>query len=318
MGNLSDKDVLEMLSSFPKHELSTEQRTNTLKAIGEYRPQKRKIYFQRIAGLVAVFLLAIVGSIFYITNDQQEKVPSQHGAIEKETYQSGVFFALMDENDKPVFEGENYGIPNKVSMVIPEKGIVMYDDEIMTESVKVYLWGKGYHPNQILNIEATHLATGIKKHLDNYPIQTGEYGADASASTYLRTLDQPGTWNLEFSLANGKKIGAFTIHVKKPYVLIGAHATLLISQEDFHPGFYKDAEIEVDQFSVPGELELELFSLEDGKSSVFTFTKQKEYTKTDGRRIEVFKGDFQINNTGKYRFTVMQQSQLVHVLPNNQ
>lgn len=52
MSNLSDKELLEMMADFPKHELSTKQRTDMLKRISEAGTVKpRKVFNIQRLGL---------------------------------------------------------------------------------------------------------------------------------------------------------------------------------------------------------------------------------------------------------------------------
>ncbi|MFZ7944978.1 hypothetical protein [Neobacillus sp. 19] len=180
----------------------------------------------------------------------------------------------------------------------------------------VFLWGKDFDLSQTLNIDAVNVKTGETQHLDKTSLSSGLYGADAHALTNFATLDQPGFWNLEFTLYNTKgekkNAGEFTIYVKEPYITIG-NSTLMISQEDLYAGFYEETDIEIEGDDLPQEIELEIFSLETGETSTFTFKDKTDYTKTDGKNISTYKGDFQLKKSGKYRFTVLQQSQTVEV-----
>jgi hypothetical protein len=316
LSNLSDKELLEQLSEFPMYELTTEQRTKTLKLIGDFRARKRvrKINFQRLGAFAAMFILIVIAPILYFTNGKEETTPRTGtidggGKGDLKIYQQGVYFALKDKDGIPRYADSNFGIPNKVSLLAPKEWVA--DDDRSTAKVMVFLWGKDIDVNQILNIDAVNLKTDIKEHLNNTPLSAGMYGADAHAVTSLQSLVKPGKWNLEFSI-DGKKIGEFIIEVKDTYVLIG-QSTLLISQQDIHPGFYKEAYIEVEGDKLPGEIELELFSIETGERTVFTFKDKRDYTNGSGKKISLYEGDFQIKNSGKYEFSVLKQTQPVVV-----
>jgi hypothetical protein len=313
LSNLSDKELLEMLSSFPKHELTTGQRTKTLKRLSEYSINPRKRYnFHRIALLAAVFLFAIISPIMYLIFHSEKSAPRAGMTGEQaQTYHKGEYFSLEDQNGTPLYANSNYGIPNKVSLLAPKEWVA--GDNRNVAKLMVFLWGKELDLTQDLNVDAIYIPTGFKKQLGNTPLSKGMYGADASALMSFQAFDLPGEWSLNFTV-EGKTIGTFTVHVKKPYILIGK-STLLISEEDLHPGTYHGASIEVEGDHLPAEIGLELFSTADAKSTVFTFKNKTDFTTVAGKRISMYTGDFQIANSGKYRFSVMKKSQAVNVIP---
>lgn len=315
MNHLSDKELLEVLADFPKHELTTIQRTEMLKTISEaesFKP-KRNFQSQRFAALAAVFILILITPILYLTNKSEDKTP-RTGTVIKQA-QEGDYFALVDKNGSHYVDS-NFGIPNKVSLLAPKEWVVWDNRE--TRNTMVFLWGKDIKSYQYINIEATHLDTGIKSTFGVGQLSAGMYGADTHALVNLRIFDKRGKWNLEFIVGNTsgkqKKIGEFTIYVKDHYVLLGGNATLLISQEDLFAGFYEDATIEVYGENLPDEIELEIVN-EDDPSDVsnFTFKNKTDHNTDDGKKYSLYKGDFQIKKSGKYSFGVMGDSNFVRV-----
>ncbi|EKN65980.1 hypothetical protein BABA_17592 [Neobacillus bataviensis LMG 21833] len=311
MSHLSDKELLEVLADFPKHELTTIQRTEMLKkfssSAGSHKP-KRQFPVQRIAALAAVFILILIAPILYFTNGGDSAPRSGSTNIEA---QEGDYFALKDESGKPLYGDSNFGIPNKVSLLAPKEWVVW--DQRATSKIMVFLWGKDLAPDPTLSIDATHEATGIKQHLSTSRLSGGMYGADAHALVTFTPFDKRGKWNLEFTVSNTsgekRKIGEFPIYVKDHYVLLGSKGTLLISQEDLYAGFYNDAYIEVSGENLPEEIELEITSEEDPTNiSKFTFKEKTDYTTTDGEKISMYKGDFQIKKSGRYSFGVLGES----------
>jgi hypothetical protein len=306
--------MLEVLADFPKHELTTKQRTEMLKVFSEADTKKPKGPFniQRIAALAAVFILILIAPILYLTNTADDNTP-KGGTVVKHA-QEGDYFALRDKDGTALYADSNYGIPNKVSLLAPKEWVAF--DDRGTSKIMVFLWGKDLDINQTLNIDAMHSETGIKEHLGNVRLSGGIYGADAHAVTNFASLDKTGKWNLEFTLYNAtgdkKKVGEFSIYVKEPYILMG-NSTLLISSEDLFAGFYEDASIEVIGENLPQEVELELFAQENNEASTFAFKDKTDYTTTTGKKISMYKGDFQIKKGGKYRFSVLGQSRPVEV-----
>ncbi|MBO0960301.1 hypothetical protein J1P26_11365 [Neobacillus sp. MM2021_6] len=313
MSHLSDKELLDVLADFPKHELTTNQRTEMLKKFGstDSYKLKRPFPFQRITALAAVFILILIAPILYFTS-REERTPKT-GSTKIEV-QEGDYFALRDESGKPLYGDSNFGIPNKVSLLAPKEWVVW--DQRGTSKIMVFVWGKDFASDPTLSIDATHEATGIKQHLTNARLSGGKYGADAHALVTFTPFDKRGKWNLEFTVSNTvgekKKIGEFPIYVKDHYVLLGSKGTLLISQEDLYAGFYNDAYIEVSGENLPEEIELEINSEEDpSDTSKFTFKEKTDYTTTNGEKISMYKGDFQIKKSGRYSFGVLGESNLV-------
>jgi hypothetical protein len=314
---MSEKGLLEMLSEFPKHELSTVKRTEMLKIIGEQRYKKKVIKFniQRVAALAALFLLVIIAPILYLSNEEDGKNTRNGAVTEVGQAEKGEYFALENQG-KPIYVDSNYGIPNKVSLLAPKEWVA-YDNRGPSK-VMVFLWGKQIDLNQSVQIEATHIYTGEKRQL-NAQLSGGMYGADAHALVNFSFLfDMRGEWNLGFAVSNtsGKqeKIGEFSIYVKDQYISLGRSSTLLISKEDLFAGFYKDASIEVSGENLPEEIELKIIN-EDDSSNVtsFTFKNKTDYTTTDGKPISMYTGDFQINKSGNYQFELLGFSEKVTV-----
>ncbi|MEH7334962.1 hypothetical protein V7161_20170 [Neobacillus drentensis] len=312
MRNLSDKDLLEILANFQKHELTTEQRTDMLKVIGEASTRRhRKLFnFQRLAALAAIFILVLLAPLLYFT-DKKESSSQITGSGRTKTVQQGEYFALKDTDGSPLYADSNFGIPNKVSLLAPLEWIAK--DRRGVSKIAIYLWGdyQKDFANNSLNIEAVHVKTGVKEHLATTVISGGMYGSDGHAMTGFKSLDLPGIWNLEFRAGN-KKIGEFSIYVKEPYIKVG-NSTLMISQEDLHAGFYEDVSIEVEGDELPPELKLEVFALENTEISEFTFKDKTDYTTTDGKKMSMYHGDFHLKKSGKYRFTILQKSEAVEV-----
>ncbi|MBS4215291.1 hypothetical protein [Neobacillus rhizophilus] len=309
MSNLSDKELLEMMADFPKHELSTKQRTDMLKRISEAGTVKPRKPFniQRLGAVAALFILALIAPIFYFTNTAEEKnLGSSSSVITKA--QEGDYFALMNEEGKPIYADSNFGIPNKVSLLAPLDWIAK--DKGTVAKMMIFLWGK-YDYSKSLKVDAVHVKTGVKEHLAETPLSGGIYGTDAHTVTSFEPLPFSGVWNLQFTVG-GKQIGEFSIYVKEPYISIGK-STLMISAEDLYAGFYEHEVIEVEGSNLPDEIELEIFQLETAEATTFTFKKAADYTTTDGKHITDYGGGFTIKKSGKYRFTVLQQSQAVEV-----
>ncbi|CAH2717569.1 hypothetical protein BACCIP111895_04783 [Neobacillus rhizosphaerae] len=317
MSHLSDKELLEVLADFPRHELTTIQRTEILKTISETGTLKPKRQFpvQRLAALAAVFILILITPILYLTNKSEEKTP-RAGTVIKQA-QEGNYFALVDKDGTPHYADSNFGIPNKVSLLAPKEWAV-WGDIRSSRNTMVFLWGKELKSYQYLNVEATHVDTGISTTFGGGQLSGGMYGSDAHASVDLGIFDKRGKWNLTFIVGNTsgveKKFGEFTIYVKDHYVLLGPSATLLISQEDLYVGFYQDAYIEVDGENLPEEIELEIINEEDPTDiSKFTFKHQTDSTSEDGRKTSIYKGDFQIKKSGKYSFGALGSSNFVRI-----
>ncbi|WP_312469884.1 hypothetical protein [Neobacillus sp.] len=318
MSHLSDKGLLEVLADFPKHELTTIQRTEMLKTISDAGVRKPKRHFplQRIAALAAVFILILIAPILYLTNKMEDK-NQRTGTVIKQA-QEGNYFALVDKDGTPHYADSNFGIPNKVSLLAPKEWVV-WDNPRSSRITQVFLWGKDLKSYQYLNVEATHVETGISTTIGGGQLSGGLYGSDAHASVDLRIFfDKRGKWNLEFIVGNTsgkqKKIGKFTINVKDHYVLLGGNATLLISQEDLYAKSYQDAYIEVVGENLPEEIELEIINEDEPTDiSKFTFRHQTDSTSEDGRKTSMYKGDFRIEKSGKYSFGVMGDSNFVRV-----
>jgi hypothetical protein len=313
LSKLSEKELLEMLSQFPKHELPTEKRTEMLRVIGEQHQRRiPKVNVQRIAALAAMFILVLIAPILYFSNGEKGSTP-KHGTVGEEVKRAeeGVLFALMDSNGKSFYADSNLGVPNKVSLLAPSQWIAK--DQRSVSKISIYLWGnyEKEFANKPLKIDAVHVETGVKKHLATTVISGGMYGSDGHAMTSFEPFVFPGIWNLEFT-AGDKKVGEFSIEVKEPYLQIGK-STLMISKQDLIAGFYEDALLEVEGENLPSEVELELFALENAELSSFTFKDKTNYTTTDGRKISLYKGDFTIKKSGKYRFTVLNQPEAVEV-----
>ncbi|MGJ7912906.1 hypothetical protein [Neobacillus sp. LXY-1] len=312
MSNLSGKELLEKMAEFPKHELTTKQRTEMLKKITVAKRPKKLINLQRIGALAAVLLLAFIGPLLYFSYSEQD--PSQNlGASPIKEIQAD-YFALVDQEGKPLYIDSNFGIPNKVSLLAPKEWVAR--DNRSLAKIMIFLWGKDIQQNQILNIDAVNVKTGAKLHLDNAELGAGMYGADAHALASFKQLDSPGIWNLIFTVYNSsgkkKQVGEFSIYVKKPYITIG-NSTLLISEEDIYAGFYEDVYLEVEGDHLPNEIQLEVFQLETAEPETFSFKEKTDFTTTEGKKISMYKGNFQIKKSGKYRFTVLNQSQSVDV-----
>jgi hypothetical protein len=311
LSHLSEKELLEMMANFPKHELTTKQRTAMLKKISETESRKlrKPINFQRFAALAAVFLLALIAPILYFTGG--EGISQNSGSKETIAVKKGEYFALMDKDGKPHYPDSNFGIPNKVSLLAPTEWVAK--DLRSVSKIAIYLWGdyQKDFANKTLNITATHEKTGVIEHLAKTVISGGMYGSDGHAMTSFEPFTLPGVWNLEFTAGN-TKVGEFTIYVKEPYIKIG-NSTLMLSQEDLHAGYYEDVFIEVTGDNLPPEVELEVFSLEDAKVTTFSFKDKTDYTTTDGKHISMYKGEFHLDKSGRYRFSVLNQSEAVEV-----
>lgn len=312
MNNLSDKELLEMMADFPKHELSTKERTEMLKRIsGEVVTKpKRQVNFQRIAAVAAMFILAIIGPMLYFSNTIGEN-NSQGGSGTTETQEAN-YFALKDKDGKPLYGNSNYGIPNKASLLAPEEWIA--NDKRSVAKMMIFLWGDYKEfANKPLYVDAVNKKTGEKERLTEAVLSGGIYGADAHALTSFKPFSSPGVWNLQFSVGN-KEIATFPIYVKEAYITFGK-STLLISPEDLLAGVYEHEFIEVEGKNLPEEIELKIFELENGtsKTTAFPFKKVADYTTTDGKTVSHYGGSFTLEKSGQYQFSVLEESQTVVV-----
>lgn len=311
MSYLSDKELLEVMANFPKHGLTTKQRTAMLKKISEAGSHKYRspFNFQRLAAFAAVFILILIAPILYFTADQD--VTRKSGTEEIQAVKEGEYFALVDKSGTPYYPDSNFGIPNKVSLLAPTEWIAK--DRRSVSKIAIYLWGdyQKDFANKPLKVNAVHVKTGVKEQLTTTVISGGMYGSDGHAMTSFEQFTFPGVWNLEFTAGN-KKVGEFSIYVKEPYIEIG-NSTLLISQEDLNAGFYEDVFIEVMGDNLPPEVELEVFALENAKVSTFSFKDKTDYTTTDGKSISMYKGEFHLEKSGRYRFSVLNRSEAVEV-----
>lgn len=311
MSQLTDKELLEMMSDFSKHELTTRQRTVMLKTISEAGSQKqrRSFNFPRLAALAAVLILVLIAPILYFTGEGD--ISRKSGSKETKAVKQGEYFALMDKDGTPYYLDSNFGIRNKVSLLAPIDWIAK--DQRSVSKIAIYLWGdyQKDFANKPLNITGTHVKTGVKEHLATTVISGGMYGADGHAMTSFKPFTFSGVYNLEFT-AGDKKVGEFSIYVMEPYIKIGK-STLMISQEVLYAGFYEDAAIEVEGENLPPEIELEIFALENAEVSTFIFNEKTDYTTTDGKKISMYSGDFHLKKSGRYRFTLLNQSEEVVV-----
>lgn len=311
MSNLSDKELLELMGDFPKHELSTKVRTQMLKRISEdvSTSPKRRLSLQRVSALAAVFILALIAPILYFSNASGEK--SLISGFLTTKAEEGNYFALMNEG-KPIYADSNYGIPDKVSLLAPEEWIA--NDKRSVAKMMIFLWGdyKDF-ANNPLTVEAVHVQTGVKEQLTEAVVSGGLYGSDAHALTSFKPFSTPGVWNLQFSVG-GKNVGEFSIYVKEPYISFGK-STLLVSSEDLYAGFYEHEIIEVEGENLPEEIELKIFTIEGETSltTTFPFKKVADYTTTDGKKISQYGGGFTLERSGNYQFSVLQESQAVEV-----
>ncbi|MDQ1144663.1 hypothetical protein QE429_001490 [Bacillus sp. SORGH_AS 510] len=314
MSQLSDKELLEVMSNFRKHELPTRKRAEMLQTLSEASKSKPRepFNFQRVAAMAAVFILVLIAPILYFSSSQENSATRPGEKLDAiKPAERGTVFALKDDNGNPIFADSNFGIPNKVSLLAPTEWIAK--DTRSVGKMMIYLWGnyEKDFANKPLKVEAVHVKTGVKEHLATTVISGGMYGSDAHALTSFEPFTLPGVYNLEF-FAGDEKVGEFSIYVKEPYVKIG-NATLLVSQEDLYAGLYEDAVMEVEGDNLPPEMELELFQLETAEVTTFTFKDKTEYTRTDGKRISLYTGDFQLKKSGKYRISVLKQSEAIEV-----
>ncbi|WP_066310919.1 hypothetical protein [Bacillus sp. FJAT-29814] len=312
MSNLSDKELLEMMAKFPKHELSTKGRTEVLKKISEDVSTKRKrpVNNQKMSALAAVLFLAFIGPILYFSNTTGGN-DSRSGSVTTDVQEAN-YFALEDQDGKPLYATSNFGIPNKVSLLAPEEWIA--NDKRSVAKIMIFLWGDYKEfANKPLNVDAVNVKTGEKERLTEAVISGGLYGSDAHALTSFKPFSAPGVWNLQFSVGN-KKIGEFSIYVKEGYITIGK-ATLLTSPEDLYAGEYEHEFIEVEGENLPEEIELKISEIEnnDAKTTTFLFKKVADYTTTDGKKISHYGGAFTLEKSGQYQFSVLEESREIEV-----
>ncbi|MBT2691359.1 hypothetical protein J7I93_24810 [Bacillus sp. ISL-47] len=310
MTHLSDKEMLEKLKELPAHELNGDQKNRIIHSIRKQKAPKRKFSFsfQRAGVLAAILSVLIIAPILVLENKSE---PENHLGGVVERAESGEYFALLGQDGKPVYPDSNFGIPGRVSLLSPPEWIA--GDGRSVAKIMVYLWWKpGEQVYQNMKVEAVHVDTGFTQKIASFPLNAGIYGSDAHALTSFKPFEKHGIWNLKFMFGE-RTFEEFSIYVKESYVKMG-DSTLMISQEDLVAGTFKNVKIEVEGEDLPEQVELELFSFEDGTTEVFLFSGKTDYIKADsGKKVSMYTGDIVFNKSGRYRLGALKQSVPIEV-----
>lgn len=310
MTHLSDKELLKKMKELPAYELNGEQKTRIIKGIREQKMPRRRFGFslQRAGVLGALLAVLIIVPVLFLVNMEPPETNSSAGI---ERAENGEYFALFNESGEPIYQDSNYGIPGKVSLLIP--GELVAEDDRSVSKIMVFLWGNSEDLiSKDMKIEGVHVDSGFTQEMASFPLSNGLNGSDVHALTSFKPFEKPGYWNLKFINSEGT-FGEFSVYVKKPYVELGK-ATLMISKEDLVAGTFEDVNLEVEGEELPEHVKLSLLSLEDGTTEVFTFSDKMDYIKAStAKKISVFKGDIVLKKSGKYRITVLNQSVPVEV-----
>lgn len=299
MANLSDNELLERLASFPKHELTNEQRINIVHSMRRQQPPKPKWKrLQQLGSWVALLAVVIAAPIIFWSSQDKDQHEVGKGSEPIETAVPAQGFTITDP-ENPSYSQKLTGIPEKIGLLGPDEWIA--EDPRSVSKIMIHLWGiEEELVNKSLRIEGTHAATGFKQdHLANTVLGGGLYGSDANAVTSFQAFEKPGEWNLTF-FVDEKRFAEFSIHVKQPYIKAG-DAILMISQEDLHPGAFKDVILEVEKTNLPETLDVKLVNLDNPKQKfVYTFADRNEYLHST-----TYQGDLSIPESGKWRITVL-------------
>ncbi|MBS4194184.1 hypothetical protein [Lederbergia citri] len=308
MTHLSDKELLKKMKELPSYELNEEQKTRIIKAILEKKSPRRRFgfSFQRAGVLGALFALMLIVPVLFLENMELPETNSSEGVEKAEI---GEYFALFNEAGKQIYLDSNFGIPGKVSLLLPVE--LVAEDYRGISKIMVYLWG---NPDDLVNkdmkIEGVHVDSGITQEMASFTLSNGMNGSDAHALTSFKPFEKQGYWNLKLINKEGT-FGDFSVYVKEPYVEIGK-ATLMISKEDLVAETFEDVNLEVEGEDLPEQVKLRLFSLEDGTTEVFTFSDRMDFIKS-AKKVSIFTGDIVLKKSGKYRITVLNQSVPVEV-----
>lgn len=308
MAPLSDKELLKKMKEFPAYELNEEQKNSIMMRIREQTPPRKKssFPFQQMGVLGALFAILIIAPVLFLIN---RELPETNSSVEKA--EIGEYFALVNEAGEPIYADSNYGIPGKVSLQLPTE--LVAEDYRGVAKIMVYLWGNSDDLlNKDMKIEGVHVDSGYTQEMASFTVSNGMNGSDAHALTSFKPFEKQGYWNLKFIYEN-ETFGEFSVYVKEPYVEID-QATLMISKEDLAAGSFEDVKIEIEGENLPEQVKLSLFSLEDSSEEVFTFSARTDYIKAStAKKISVFTGDIVLKKSGKYRITVLNQSEQIDV-----
>ncbi|MFC5603292.1 hypothetical protein [Sporosarcina koreensis] len=310
MTHLSDKELLMKIKEFPAYELNGEQKNNIIKRIREQKDPSRRFSFpfQRVGLLGALFTILMIAPVLFLVNME---LPETHFSAGVEKAEIGEYFALFNEAGQPIYLDSNYGIPGKVSLLLPVD--LVAEDYRGVAKIMVYLWG---NPDDLVNkdmkIEGVHVDSGYTQEMASFTLSNGMYGSDAHALTSFKPFVKQGYWNLKF-IYKDETFGEFSVYVKEPYVEIDK-ATLMISKEDLVAGTFEDVNLEVEGENLPEQVELSLYNLEDGTEKVFTFSDRTDFIESStAKKVSIFTGDIVLKKSGKYRITVLNQSVQIDV-----
>lgn len=310
MTPLSDKELFEKMKEFPEYGLNEKQKNSIMMRIREQTPHRRKssFPFQQMGVLGVLFAILIIAPFLFLIN---KELPETISSASVEKAESGEYFALVNEAGEPIYIDSNYGMPGKVSLLLP--GELVAEDYRGIAKIMVYLWGNSDDLlNKDMKIEGVHVDSGYTQEMASFTLSNGTNGSDAHALTSFKPFEKQGYWNLKF-IYEDKTFGEFSVYVKEPYVEIDK-ATLMISKEDLVAGTFEDVNLEVEGENLPEQVKLSLFSLGDGSEEVFTFSDRTDYIKAStAKKISVFTGDIVLKKSGKYRITVLNQSEQIDV-----
>ena len=310
MTHLSDKELLTKMKILPAYELNEVQKTRIIKGIREQKAPRRRFgySFQQVGVLGALLAILIIAPVLFLMHMELPETNSSAGVERAEV---GEYFALFNEAGKPIYLDSNYGIPGKVSLLLPIELIA--EDYRGVSKIMVYLWGNSDDLiNKDMKIEGVHVDSGYTQEMASFTLSNGMYGSDAHALTSFMPFEKQGDWNLKF-IYKEETFGEFSVYVKEPYVEIDK-ATLMISKEDLVAGTFEDVNLEIEGENLPEQVKLRLFNLDDGTAEEFTFSDRTDFIKAStAKKASIFTGDLVLKNSGKYRITVLNQSVPIEV-----
>ncbi|PLR98228.1 hypothetical protein [Bacillus sp. T33-2] len=318
MANISDKQLLDRLGEFQKHGLSFEQKNRIIVSLRKARTKKKYGWKPMLPAAAAMLALLLVPVLFFSQLDQNQGGTGEqirqgakgsgpgHNYAEPGIKATPAERFTLHDKEHPESSLDVVGIPGKIAVMDPFEWVA--EDKRNTAKMLVFAWGeeKKLLKNP-LKIEATHVDTGITKLLAHAQLGSKRYGSDAHAVTSFQPIPKSGTWILSFSFAK-EKFAEFSVHVKEPYVNT-AVSTLLISQEDLHPGTFEDIYLDVQQTGLPEQIEVKWWNSDNPiKEQTYIFKKESEFADST-----LYKGGFSVDAPGTWRMTVLGESTAVDI-----
>ncbi|PLR84431.1 hypothetical protein CVD25_02120 [Bacillus canaveralius] len=316
MSDLTEKQLLQKLNDFQKHELPYEKRNRVITAIrNSDRPKKKTVPYLWTGTAAIMLIMIIFGPAYWFMQTRDGGTQTGGPAETVEPVEQGEIFSSVDENGNLEYVDQLYGIPNKVGVLKPVEYDWVAEDYRSVSKIMIHLWGDSEKLiGESLRVTGTHVETGMRQHLANPSVAGGVGGSDAHAITSFQPFERPGEWILTFKVGK-EKFGEFSVYVKEPYVQIG-NATLLISQEDLKPAVFENVSLEVGGKDLPAQIELELLNVDNPVEYYnYSLADKEAFTRaSDNAEIYSYNGKIEIKNSGRWRFTVLgQQSELVVV-----